>query len=121
MKTLNSFQRLIREGTGAAIEDLAKIEHIMREEIFHSTLDWQSHEQLVEGARQAQHRLNEDRELYDFDQACRVAMFQKMRAEAAQRERDTAGNRSAVRAAERVYEAARAKLSASLDAEAKTH
>jgi hypothetical protein len=39
--------------TGAPESILAILENLMREEIFHSTLDWQSQEQLDEGARQA--------------------------------------------------------------------
>ena len=118
MNTLNPLHRLIREATDAAADDVPRIENIMREEIFHSTLDWQTRAQLAEGARQAHRRLNEDRELYDLDHACRVAMFHKMRAEADLRERRTEASRTAVAAAETRYEAARAKLLASLGAQA---
>lgn len=117
MKPLNPLHRLIREATDAATDDVARIENIMREDIFHSTLDWQTREQLADAAREANRRLKEDRELYDLDHACRAAMFHKMHAEAALRERGTAANRTAVTVAETRYEAARAKLLASLDAE----
>lgn len=75
----NPLHRLIEEATDAPARDLAQIENIMREEIFHSTLDWQSAEQLSDAARQAFARLNADRELYEFSHASGVAQFQKMR------------------------------------------
>ena len=81
MKALNALHRLIREATGAAIADLAHIENIMREEIFHSTLDWQTREQLAAGAQQAQQRLEADREGYDLAWQCREKIFQQMRAQ----------------------------------------
>jgi hypothetical protein len=105
---------LIHQATGAPAEDLARIENIMREEVFHSTLDWQTRKQLADAARQAHRRLNDDRELYDLDHACRVAMFQKMRAEAALREHDTPEKRAAVETAEAQYQAAKSKLFAQL-------
>ena len=52
MKPLNPLHRLIREATDAAADDMARIENIMREEIFHSTLDWQTREQLADAARE---------------------------------------------------------------------
>ena len=82
MKNLNPLGHLIIEATGAAVDDVACIENIMREEIFHSTLDWQTREQLVNGARQAQQRLKADRESYDRNQQIRVALFQEMSAAA---------------------------------------
>lgn len=111
---LNPVQRLIREATGAPAADLPCIENIMREEIFHSTLDWQTREQLVDAARQANCRLNEDREVYDLDHACRVAMFHKMRAEADLGEHDTPLNRAAFTSAKANYEIARTKVFARL-------
>ena len=107
--------RRIEEATDALARDLAQIENIMREEIFHSTLDWQSREQLADAARQAFARLNEDREMYDRDHACRIAMFQKLRTEADLREHDTPANRAAVAEAEARYQAAKESLFAQLD------
>ena len=114
-RTSDPLHRLIQRATGAPGPDVPRIENIMREEIFHSTLDWQTREQLVQAAREAQQRLNEDRELYDLDHACRAAMFHKMRAEADLREADTAAHRLALAAAETAYEAARSSLFARLD------
>jgi len=38
---------------GATAEQCREVEDIMRHDIFHSTLDWQTREQFAEGARQA--------------------------------------------------------------------
>ena len=56
---------MICEDTGVDDKDAVLIEHIMRTEIFRSTLDWQSREQLRSAARNAQSRLAEDRSLYE--------------------------------------------------------
>lgn len=111
----NSLHHLIQDATKAPAKDLAQIENIMRDEIFHSTLDWQTCEQLADAARQAFVRLNEDRVLYDGDYACRMAMFRKMRAESALREHDTPANRAAVANAEGHYQAAFDRLLVRLD------
>jgi len=113
--SVNPLHNLIRQATGAPAADLPCIENIMREEIFHSTLDWQTREQLADAARQANCRLNEDREIYHLDHACRVAMFHKMRAEADLREHDTPANRAAAAAAEAQYQAVKARLFTQLD------
>ncbi|MFA5138315.1 MAG: hypothetical protein WC728_03700 [Elusimicrobiota bacterium] len=47
------YQDLIIKTTGANPKDAGYIEDIMREDIFHSTLDWQSRAQFVRGAREA--------------------------------------------------------------------
>jgi hypothetical protein len=48
------YQKLISEATGVTDpEDLAEIEDCMRNDIFHSTLDWQTRAQLMKGAREA--------------------------------------------------------------------
>jgi hypothetical protein len=74
----NFLQRLIQSATGAAETDWALIESIMRDEIFHSTLDWQSEAQLKEAARQAATRLNADRELYEFSRSNALAAFREL-------------------------------------------
>lgn len=54
MKELRGYALIIHEGTGRTDPaELAQIEDTMRHIIFHSTLDWQSREQLHTGARQA--------------------------------------------------------------------
>ena len=51
---MTHYQQLISEATG--VTDLVlieQIEDVMRHEIFHSTLDWQSRDQLIKGAIEA--------------------------------------------------------------------
>ena len=79
----NPIHRLIQDATHAPARDLAQIENIMRDDIFHSTLDWQTRDQLSAAARQAFAFLNENHELYDLSRVSALAMFQKMRAESA--------------------------------------
>jgi hypothetical protein len=50
---MNSYQDLIIKATGVSGKDAGYVEDIMREDIFHSTLDWQSRAQLVRAAREA--------------------------------------------------------------------
>ena len=53
VKKTSPYAKLIRTATDAAESRLVLLENLMRDEIFHSTLDWQSAEELAEGARQA--------------------------------------------------------------------
>jgi hypothetical protein len=65
---------LIQEATKATLQEVAMIEHIMRSDIFHSTLDWQSRDQLVEGARAAHELLITNRELFEYEQQAALAV-----------------------------------------------
>jgi hypothetical protein len=78
---------------------------IMREEIFHSTLGWQTRERLTDAAR-----LRADRELYEVDRAGRLAILREMRAEAALSEQDTPAIRAAAAETDALYEASKALL-----------
>lgn len=80
---LSSLPRLIKSSTGAPACDLAQIENILRNEIFLSTLDWQTREQLSDAARQAFARLNADRELYEFSRTSGLTQFRKLVGESA--------------------------------------
>jgi hypothetical protein len=54
MPEFRGYERVINEATGVTDpETLAEIEDLMRNVIFHSTLDWQTREQLHQGAREA--------------------------------------------------------------------
>ncbi len=44
---------MIRKATGCDAGDVDEVESLMRDVVFHSTLDWQSREQFDDGARQA--------------------------------------------------------------------
>ncbi len=81
MKTtlrLNPLRRLIQRATGAPAADLALIENIMRDDIFHSTLDWQTREQLTDAARQAFTLLQNNRDLYESARDNALAVFHQM-------------------------------------------
>ena len=47
------YSELISTATGAPVAKVAILENIMRDEIFHSTLDWQTADLLAVAARQA--------------------------------------------------------------------
>lgn len=50
---LTGYQVLIQEATGVTeLDHIERIEDTMRNVIFHSTLDWQTREQLEQGARE---------------------------------------------------------------------
>lgn len=51
---MSTYHRFITEATGVTdAAQLAVIEESMREDVFHSTPDWQSAEQLRDGAKAA--------------------------------------------------------------------
>lgn len=51
---MNHYQKIMSEATGVTDpDDLNEIEDVMRTAIFHSTLDWQTREQLEQAAKQA--------------------------------------------------------------------
>ena len=51
---LTGYQTLIQEATGVTdLEHIERIEDTMRHVIFHSSLDWQTREQLQQAAREA--------------------------------------------------------------------
>ena len=77
---MKMIHRIIQEATGAPAGECAILENIMREEIFHSTLDWQSREQLIAGAQQAQQRLEADRDWHVLAWQCRKKILQQMQA-----------------------------------------
>jgi hypothetical protein len=81
---LNPLRQIIQRTTGAPARDLSLIENIMRDDIFHSTLDWQTREQLVNAARHAFTRLNDNLDLYEFGRARAMAVFRQLRAASAQ-------------------------------------
>ncbi len=71
---LSDYQQMVVEDTGCALEDAYKLVQIMRDDVFHSTLDWQSREEFRRGARKANKLFQEDHEDYEawFSQMRRV-------------------------------------------------
>lgn len=47
---MNAYAKFIIDETNCSLDEAFEIEEIMREEIFHSTLDWQTPEQFRVGA-----------------------------------------------------------------------
>ena len=82
-KPLSLYQEMIREATAAPVEALAILENIMRDEVFHSTLDWQSKEEFAEGAREAYAIYQQDPVFYQ-----RMARAQSLRWRIGQWESD---------------------------------
>ena len=56
---MNIYQQMIIEDCHVSPEIAAELEEIMRNDIFHSTLDWQTRKQFRKGAKEA-------KEMYDF-------------------------------------------------------
>lgn len=52
------YSDLIKQATDCDDTEAERIEDFMRDVVFHSTLDWQSREQLIEAARLAQQALH---------------------------------------------------------------
>ena len=67
------------------LNDLTMIENIMRDDIFHITLDWQTGKELSSAARQAFDLLNENRNMNEFSHATAMAAFDEMCAVEASR------------------------------------
>lgn len=47
------YEQMIMEDLGCDVDTAREVEDIMRHDIFHSTLDWQTREQLREAAHKA--------------------------------------------------------------------
>ncbi len=50
---MTGYEKTIIQATGCTKKEVAEVEDIMRNDIFHSTLDWQSLELFRCGAREA--------------------------------------------------------------------
>ncbi len=58
---LSGYRKAIVEATGCAPEEAEDVEEIMRHDVFHSTLDWQTKKQFDAGARKAYKILKQSR------------------------------------------------------------
>ena len=112
MQTQNSeiygYAKQIQEVTGAPAAILPILERIMREEIFNSTLDWQTARQFNAAARKAHRMYLEDQAYYDAHHAWHAARWQASCAERDLRLAEQAGDPEAVRKANEIFLAARA-------------
>lgn len=105
--TLSGYAAQIAEATGAPAETLPILERIMRDEVFHSTLDWQTARQFRAGARKAWKIYSEDAEFFQAETRLRRASFHLLGAEQALSDARTAGDSAAIAAAEITFEQAR--------------
>ncbi len=51
---MSIYRETIKRATGCTDTEAARIEDVMRNVIFHSTLDWQTREELEDAARMAE-------------------------------------------------------------------
>ena len=78
---IGPYQRDIMDQLGCSAADASMVEDIMRNHVFHSTLDWLSDAQFRRGAREAWELLESDRELFeDYYRKARQT-FEEMRKE----------------------------------------
>ena len=76
---IGPYQRDIMQQLGCSANDAAMVEDIMRNEVFHSTLDWQSGADLQRGAREAWAILESDREMFENHYRDVQKAFEEMR------------------------------------------
>jgi hypothetical protein len=82
-QTRSAYVDLIATATSASDDLLPILEKIMREEIFHSTLDWQSASQFRTGARQALAIYEEAPDFFRAEIGYQRARFRMLQAEQA--------------------------------------
>jgi hypothetical protein len=75
---MSAYEDAIIEDMRCSRADAAMIEDIMRNEVFHSTLDWQTPAQFRQGARRAAKILEQNRELFENFRAQTRAAFEQM-------------------------------------------
>jgi len=78
---MNTLQKIIKKATAADGELLPVIERIMREDIFHGPLDWQTADELSNAAREAVKIYEADRDFHDADTRYRKARWARILAE----------------------------------------
>lgn len=78
---MNTVQNIIERETAAESELIPVIERIMREDIFHGPLDWQTAEQLRDAAREAVQIYYSDKDFHDADTQHRKARWARIVAE----------------------------------------
>ena len=78
---MNSIEKLIESVTGVHPGLGPVIERIMREDIFHGPLDWQSFDELTMAAKEALAIYEADKEFHDADTHFRKARWNRVLAE----------------------------------------
>jgi hypothetical protein len=70
---------MIQEDTGCTAADAPMLEEIMRNDVFHSTLDWQTRAEFRKGAKEAARLLEENRDLYEAARAETLVFVAQMK------------------------------------------
>ena len=113
---LTVYEQMIAEATGAPDAILSILENIMRDEVFHSTLDWQDDAQFTTGARRALRIFLSNRRLYETEAAFHQARIARLQAEQALTAARTSGDANAVGAATEALAEAKGKEAEALQA-----
>jgi hypothetical protein len=96
---LTVYEKLIAKATSASDTILPILENIMRDEVFHSTLDWQDDAQFTAGARRALRIFLSNRRLYETEAAFHHARITRLQAEQALAAARASGDANAIGAA----------------------
>ena len=90
---IGPYQRDIMGQLDCSAEDASMVEDIMRNHVFHSTLDWQTAAQFRRGAREAWKLLEAEREMFEeYYRGVRRA-FEEMRTAEVESDRPTMNER----------------------------
>ena len=100
IQEVHGYAQQIQEITDAPREILPILERIMRDEIFHSTLDWQTARQFAAAARKALKMYREAYFWYDADHALHAARWAATCANSALTKALESGDALAIREAE---------------------
>lgn len=103
----DSYPAMIQQATGVADELLPVLERIMREDVFHSTLDWQTRSEFNRGAKKALALYQADADFHDAESAMRRASFALMKAETSVAQARESGDQIRTANAEKQLESAR--------------
>jgi hypothetical protein len=79
---IGPYEKQFTAELGFCTEDAAMVEDIMRNHVFHSTLDWQSAAELQRGAHKAWAILEADRTIFEDHYRGMRAAFEQMKAKA---------------------------------------
>jgi hypothetical protein len=104
------YSSTIATATGAAVRDWGMIEAIMRTEIYHSTLDWQSAAELADGARQAYQLLRANRPFYELSRQQNGLFYNEMKVRKQMEKAEAALSRAESRGDEQRAEASRQQM-----------
>jgi hypothetical protein len=115
------YQVFIKTATGAPDKLLPTLERIMRRDVFHSTLDWQSAAEFDRGARQALALYRRNAAFYDAETAQLAAFFVFAQAEQALTRARADGDANTIAEAERALALAKEGFDAARDALESAH